>query len=95
MVGAAERAFVIKLGPVGPPELLPGLQQMLTSGRCRFSGMRGGVGIVAIDVDGVEGLHHVAPVIQRVMMSVGWTASGEVDRDAGDRHDGMALAVGS
>jgi hypothetical protein len=41
--------------------LLPGLQQVLTSGSGSFGGMRGAVDIVAIDVDGVEGLHNFTP----------------------------------
>ena len=34
---------------------------MVTRGCGRFGGMRGGVGIVAVDVDSVEGLDDFAP----------------------------------
>ena len=61
MMAAAQCAFIVKLGHVGHPELLPSLQSVLTSGGGGFVGMRGGVGVVTIDIDGVEGLDNFAP----------------------------------
>ena len=60
MVAAAKCAFIVKLGHVGHAELLPSLQSVLTSGGGGFGGMRGGVGVVAVDVDSVEGLDDFA-----------------------------------
>jgi hypothetical protein len=61
MVATAEGAFVIKLGDLGDPELLPSLEQVFTYGSGGFGGIRTGADIVAIEVDGVEGLHDITP----------------------------------
>jgi len=61
MIATDECAFVIKLGDVGDPEELPSLEQVFTRGSGGFGGIRAGVDIVAIEVDGVEGLDDFAP----------------------------------
>jgi hypothetical protein len=61
MIATAEGAFIVKLSHVGHAELLPGLQQVFTGGRSGFGGVRGGVDVIAIEVDGVEGLNHITP----------------------------------
>jgi hypothetical protein len=61
MVATADGAFVLTLGNVGAPELLPRLEQVFTRGSGGFGGIRAGGDIVAREVDSVEGLDDFAP----------------------------------
>lgn len=56
----AECTFIVELGQVWHPQGLPGVEQVLAGGGSGFGGLGRRAGIVAIDVDRVEGLHYLA-----------------------------------